>query len=65
LSSDDINRVKTYALPHVKNPAQPEKMETGTHVSSIHWNQEGSCLVTSSNDQMARTWCYNEDSASI
>jgi WD40 repeat protein len=31
-------------------------------VSSVHWSQDGTRLVTSSNDMMARIWRFEEES---
>ncbi len=48
-------KVYNYLLPHIKNGGQID-LEVSVDVSSVHWNQEGTSLVTSSNDMMARTW---------
>jgi len=45
----DEGNVKNYILPHVKNVAHQD-IEVSADVSSVHWNQEGTSLVTSSND---------------
>jgi WD40 repeat protein len=60
--SDD--KMFNYLLPHIKNGGQVD-LEVSVDVSSVHWNQEGTSLVTSSNDMMARTWSYNEESDKI
>lgn len=40
-------------------------MELQTDVSSVHWNNDGSMLVTSSNDMMARIWRFDNESGSV
>lgn len=52
-------------LPHVKGCSEAENMELQTDVSSVHWNYDGSMLVTSSNDMMARIWRFDNDSGSV
>jgi WD40 repeat protein len=47
-------------LPHVKCHTITET-ELQADVSSVHWSYDGSRLVTSSNDMMARIWKQDEE----
>lgn len=47
-------------LPHVKHHKDTE-VELQADVSSVHWSYDGTKLVTSSNDMMARIWRYDEE----
>jgi len=49
-------------LPHVKRHTDTESLEIQADVSSVHWSQDGTHLVTSSNDMMARIWRFDEES---
>lgn len=53
LRKDDFLELKPKEIPHIKGPSE-DKSET--QVSSIHWNQAGDKLLTSSSDQLARVW---------
>ena len=49
-------------LPHVKHHKDTECMELQADVSSVHWSHDGTRLVTSSNDMMARIWRFDNES---
>jgi WD40 repeat protein len=46
----------------VKHHTDTECMELQADVSSVHWSHDGSRLVTSSNDMMARIWRFDDES---
>jgi len=50
------------SLPHVKRHTDTESPELQADVSSVHWSYDGTRLVTSSNDTMARIWRLEEES---
>lgn len=50
------------SLPHVKRHTDTECLELQADVSSVHWSNDGTRLVTSSNDMMARIWQFDEES---
>jgi WD40 repeat protein len=49
-------------LPHVKHFTDTESLEIQADVSSVHWSNDGTRLVTSSNDMLARSWRFDEES---
>ena len=49
-------------IPHIKHYTDTECMEIQADVSSVHWSNDGTRLLTSSNDMMARIWRIDEDS---
>lgn len=54
-----MNFAPASTLPHIKGSSLSE---ITTDVSSVHWNDKGDRLVTSSSDMVARIWKLNEQS---
>lgn len=63
LRTDNAKFGASSSLPHVSG--QEKNMRNTADVSSVHWNQSGSHLVTSSSDKLARIWKFDEASGSI
>lgn len=49
-------------IPHIKNFTDTQCMEIQADVSSVHWSNDGTRLLTSSNDMMARVWRIDKES---
>ena len=49
-------------IPHIKHFADTQCMEIQADVSSVHWSNDGTRLLTSSNDMMARVWRIDKES---
>lgn len=59
LKSDDHKKYFSHHLPHVTKHG--EISASTTDVSSVHWNDSGTKLVTSSSDTLARVWKIDAD----
>ena len=54
-------------IPHITKyheKSENESMEIPADVSSVHWSNDGTRLLTSSNDKHARIWNINEQMGS-
>ena len=48
-------------LPHISGRMSDHKSEIIADVSSVHWSNDGTRLLTSSNDAKGRIWLLNEE----
>ena len=66
LRSDNSDNFKQMnVLPHVQAKPQDNTDSVITDVSSVHWNNVGDKLVTSSSDCYARVWKVDEQEAKV
>lgn len=61
LRSDNADHFKRFDnFPHVQANSSEHDPEAVSDVSSVHWNQKGDRIVTSSSDCYARVWKVEE-----
>lgn len=56
LRSDDIQELSAKQIPHILPSSNQIANDFSSDVSSVHWNNTGNRLITSSSDMVARVW---------